>query len=497
MNTFMSRVPHGFRGLLLSCGLLACACAAQAADPLFTYTVQTGDELIKMAEASFTSNEGWKEVSTLNRLKDPNKIQPGQVLKIPLRLLKMVHREGILLSVSGEVLLSGQPATVGSLVPEGAQLHTGAHGSAQIQLADQSRVTLMPNTDAKLVTSQIIDFGNFDQKSQATWYTGLIRLTQGAVDVMAAKLARRNTPLQVETPTSVAGVRGTVFRVAYDDPASQNTRTEVLEGLVRTDSVAQKTGADLPKGTGTVLNPTVQQIKVSPLLEAPKLSGKAVVFKPLARWDMPALAGAERFKVQVSGFKDFSTIVREQVVAKQGRADFSGLPNGLWHVRVRGIDARTLEGFNANTTLQVMLPANASHPEVEWVASLDRMEVINGEHVLQFEPLGLEASHVVLASVKINRPPFVRVSKALVKPDGGPIRLNLGPLSAGENYLINLTVTQADGATLSPTNYAFDGLAAGQSVQSPLKRLADDTVPAPVEPAHKSKRSKRDKVSSS
>lgn len=487
-------IPPGSRYGLLAAILLTFSSVATSTESLFTYTVQPKDELIKMAEASFTSNEGWKEVATLNRLKDPNKIQPGQVLKIPLRLLKMVKREGVLLSVSGDVQLSGQPAVVGSLVPEGAQLQTGANSSAQVQLADQSRVTLMPHTDARLVTSQIIDFGNFDQKSQATWFTGLIRLTKGAVDVLAAKLAKRNTPLQVETPTSLAGVRGTVFRVAYEDPASQNTRTEVLEGVVRTDSVAQKTGADLPKGTGTVLNPSIQRIQVSPLLEAPSINAHTVVFKPQARWNMPTLAGAEHFKVQISGFKDFSNVVREQVVDRHGQADFSDLSNGVWHVRVRGIDARTLEGFNAEATLQVMLPANTSHPAAEWVAQNDRIDTLHGEHVLQFEPLGLDASHAILASVKINRPPYVRVAKALVKPDGGPIRLNLGPLTAGENYLINLTVTQADGATLSPTNYAFDGLPAGQSLSSPLKHLVSDTtLPIPAS-AHKSKHSKRHKA---
>lgn len=475
MKTITSWAPFGSRSLWLAVWLLTLQPIAHAADAFLNYTVQPKDELIKLAEASFTSAEGWKEVAELNRLKDPDNIHPGQVLKIPLRLLKTVKRDGILLSVSGDVQLAGKPARVGSLVPEGAQLQTGANGSAQVQLADQSRVTLMPNTEAKLVTSQIIDFANFDNKDQANWYTGLIRLSKGAIDVLASKLAKRHTPLQVETPTSVAGVRGTVFRVAHDNAATQNTRTEVLEGLVRTDSVAQETGADLPKGTGTVLNPAMPHIKVSPLLKAPSISAKAVAFKPQANWNAPTLTGARRFRVQISGDKNFSTVVHEQVIATQGQADFSGLSNGVWHLRVRGIDADTLEGFDANTTLQVMLPASSTHKAAEWVARNDRLDMVDSAHVLQFDALGLDASHAVLASVKINRPPFLRVAKVLVKPDGGPIRLNLGPLTPGEHYLINLTVTQADGATLTPTNYAFDGLPAGGFMRSPLRAMADDT----------------------
>ena len=470
---------RGLARLLFSCtsltlGLLALPPTVQAAEPSISYTVQPKDELIKMGEASFRSPEDWKEVAKLNRLKSADAIQPGQVLTIPLRLLKMRARDGVLLTTSGEVTLSGKPAQVGDLVPEGAQLQTGANGSAQVLLADGSRVTLMPNTHTILVTSQSVDPGSFDDKVSSNWFTGLLRLTKGAIDVLAAKLVKRTTPLKIETPSSVVGVRGTEFRVAFDDTATQNARTEVLTGLVRADSSAQAIGADLPKGTGTVISPSIERVKVSALLKAPKLASDVTVVKPDLRWPMPALAGAEHFKVQVSGFKDFSTIVREQTVSKQGQADFSGLPNGVWQLRVRGIDADTLEGFNADTRLHVMLPGNPGQAPVQWTARHAQLDVVNGQHVLRFDPQGLEPSHALLATVKINRAPYLRVAKTLVKPDGGPIHFNLGPLQAGESYLLNVTVTQADGATLSPSNYRFEGLPAGGHAEAPLQPVASE-----------------------
>ena len=484
---YMSPLAAGTSSLLFVCISLAASLItpppnAHAAEPGIAYTVQPKDELIKMAEASFMVPEDWKEVATLNRLKNPNAIQPGQVLQIPLRMLKKRASDGVLLSVAGEVWLSGKPAQVGNVVPEGAQLQTGANSSVQVRLADGSLITLMPNTHTTLVTSQSIDMGSFSDKTSPNWYTGLLRLSKGAMDVLAAKLVKRNTPLQIETPTSVVGVRGTEFRVAYDDPATQNARTEVLTGLVRADSPVQKIGADLPKGTGTVLNPKTERVKVSPLLKAPKLPNHVLVAKPDARWAMPTLAGAERFKVQISGFKDFSSIVREMTVNQQAQADFSGLPNGLWQLRVRGIDADTLEGYNADTSLQVMLAASPGQAPAEWLARNDRLNVVNGQHVLQFDPQGLDPSHALLASVVVNRPPYLRVAKARVKPSGGPISLNLGALQAGESYLLNVTVTQADGATLSPSNYQFEGLAPNGHMDAPLKAEGSDKAVLPTRP---------------
>jgi hypothetical protein len=102
----------------------------------------------------------------------------------------------------------------------------------------------------------------------------------------------------------------------------------------------------------------------------------------------------------------------------------------------------------------------------------------------------------------VNRPPYLRVAKTLVKPDGGPIRLNLGPLQAGESYWLNVTVTQADGATLTPSNYQFEGLAAIGHANAPLRAMAQQVTTHgvkkidPAKPAkHKRKHPRNHKLS--
>ena len=51
-----------------------------------TYTVEKGDNLSKIAK-HFYGKQDWKRIFDANRdqLSDPDRIQPGQVLKIPAR----------------------------------------------------------------------------------------------------------------------------------------------------------------------------------------------------------------------------------------------------------------------------------------------------------------------------------------------------------------------------------------------------------------------------
>lgn len=251
-----------------------------------------------------------------------------------------------------------------------------------LELADGSRVTLLPNTRAELVTSRGYAIRDAAASPSATWFSGLVRLVQGAIDTMAAKSGLRATPLQIQTPTSLVGVRGTQFRVACDDPATQNARTEVLEGAVKADNPEQGSSALLNQGKGAVLNPTVKNIKVVDLLEAPDLTATpGDILKPLALWPMPTLDAAKSFRVQIAADESFEKIVRSLVVTT-GNADFSNLPDGGWFARVRGIDGDGIEGFDSVKPVQVLLPPPPELPPRQWTVSEDRLDLVNGRHIL-------------------------------------------------------------------------------------------------------------------
>ncbi|MDR3452782.1 MAG: FecR domain-containing protein [Rhodoferax sp.] len=443
-----------------------------ADEPSVPYTVKPGDKLIAMAAHLFPGPDDWTEVARFNHLKNPNVIRPGQILQIPLHLLQSQSAIGKIISTFGDVQLAGSPAAVGSAVPEGGKLQTGANSSAVVELADGSRITMLPNTLAEVVTSRSYALRNAAASGSTTWFSGLVRLAQGALQTVANKAAHRATPLQIETPTSLVGVRGTQFRVAYDDPATKNARTEVLEGLVKADNTAQSSFADVARGQGALLNPAVKDIKVVALLKAPDLSGAPFdIFKPEALWPMPTLDGASRFRVQVASDESFDKIVRDMVVTT-GNADFSSVPNGSWFARVRGIDASGIEGFDSVKAVQVVLRPPVPQPPTPWRIGEDRLSVASGHQILQFSQVGLDASHTIVATVTADTPAATRIAQATARGDSPRITLDLGQLEAGTRYQLHLTVTQADGARVIPLDYRFvarDGWGWAEGTLQPMK----------------------------
>jgi len=72
------------RPALLAAALAAACGLARAADePMLAYTVSAHDTLIGLNRTLFASPKAWPEVARINRLPDPNKITPGQVLMVP------------------------------------------------------------------------------------------------------------------------------------------------------------------------------------------------------------------------------------------------------------------------------------------------------------------------------------------------------------------------------------------------------------------------------
>ena len=428
---------------------------APAAEPSLPYTVKPKDKLIVFSGQILNNPQDWPEVARFNSLKNPNLIAPGQVINIPTRLMKSQAVEGKVISTYGDVKLAGNAAAVGNPIAEGSKLQTGPNSSAVVELADGSRITLLPNTLAELVTSRNYAGRDAASSGSTNLFSGLIRLAQGTLDMLASKTARRATPLQVETPTSLIGVRGTQFRVAYEDPVNKTARTEVLEGLVRADNPSQNVGADLPQGKGAVINAASKEIRVADLLKAPDLSAiSADILKPLALWPMPALEGAKSYRVQIAVDDTFSKIVRDLVVTN-GRADLANLPNGGWFARVRGIDADGLEGYDSAKAVQVVLPPPPFVPPTQWSINADRLDVFDGRHILRFSQQGLDSSHTINARVSLNKPSATSLAEAKAKGDTARITLDLGYLEPGAQLRLSLTVTQADGAKVIPLTYIF------------------------------------------
>ncbi len=140
------------RRLLPLIALLAAA-AVHAAEPTVDLVVVRADTLIGLSNTVLVSTKAWREVARLNRLPDPNRIVPGQVLKIPARLLRSVPVDARLVSAVGDVRVGDTAAAEDAALAEGQAVLTGASSSAVIELADGSRLRLPPSSLAQAVAS--------------------------------------------------------------------------------------------------------------------------------------------------------------------------------------------------------------------------------------------------------------------------------------------------------------------------------------------------------
>lgn len=349
----MSKLLRALPLAVVLAGGAALPARAQQDGATLVYTVQPQDTLIGLGKTLLVDPAAWPEVARLNRLPDPNRIRPGQALKVPARLLRSAELPAQLVSVEGDVRIDGQPAAQGAPLRPGQRLSTEAASSAVLQLGDGSRVKLMPLSDTTLGEHRRYEIkaaGSTPGGDDGV-FASTMRLVRGSLDLLASKVLRAK-PLEVTTPTAVIGVRGTQYRVHHAVTPQEATRTEVLEGLVRADATAgaaARAGVDLPAGQGAVLQPGGGAPKAVALLPAPSLAGVPARFeRPLVRFQVPGEPAALR--VQVAADPAFDRVVRDEQVAAGSEVRLAGLADGVWQLRARRVDGNGLAGADASTS---------------------------------------------------------------------------------------------------------------------------------------------------
>lgn len=420
-------------------------------EPSLRYTVVKQDRLINFAKELLADPADWREVAKFNRMANPDRLTVGQQIDVPLRLLKFRAQQVEVLSASGDVSVAK-----GAVLAEGAQVRVGANSSVVLGLSDGSQIKVLPNSLAEVSKNRMYSQRDASRAISETWYSGVMRLAQGQVEVLASKAQRAET-LKVVLPTAVVGVRGTVFRAGV--VGSNNAKTEVVEGLVYADNPAQGSGATLGAGFGAVIDPTQREVKAVALLPAPVLAAESSARLPDSELQWGAVAGAASYRVQVARDAGFNELVLDER-STSPRVRLAALAQGNWHARARGIDAAGLEGLDASTRLAMLAPLPppapapaplAANPYQSLAVSSAALTFASGETVLALRGLTpAMQSHTLVFAAN-------RDLAAGAKRMPAAARVSLGKLAVGEYFL--RFVCNAPCAT---------------QVQSPLYRLELD-----------------------
>jgi hypothetical protein len=331
--------PRRFTALALTAAASCCFGTAVAADD-YRHVVRSGETLIGIGQELLQRPGDWPRLQHLNKVADPRRLRPGSTLRIPVALLRGEPVEARVTAVKGDVRAGGTQLAVGDSIGRGSQVTTGEQSFATITLVDGSRLALQPGSR--------LSVDEMSRRRNASVQQTHLRLDSGRVESVVARSAAARPQYTVTTPTATIGVRGTSFRVGVDETQTAS-RTEVTDGTVAVGGTRDKTRpVAIPAGYGVVASAGGELSKPVTLLPAPEVGALPVLQeRTIVRFSVPALVDASRYRFQVGSDRGMSNVLAESMNTKP-EAKFADLPDGDYVLRVRGVDARGLEGRDAN-----------------------------------------------------------------------------------------------------------------------------------------------------
>lgn len=307
--------------------------------PEWRYTVRPGDTLIDVSGRYLAEPARWPRLQKHNRIANPHRLVPGSALRIPLTWLRHEPAPASVVTVTGQVRVSRAGADersvqAGEQLDSGAVLSTAANSSATLRFADGSVMRLQPGTRVSLDTVSVYAGGGMVDTR--------VRLQQGRVEMEANPDRLPGSRLRVITPSAVAAVRGTRFRVATD---AEVTREETLEGEVALVASGRQVG--VPEGRGTLAELGQPPRPPVALLAAPDVTNLPARIESLPmRFALPAMPGAVSWLGHIAADVRFEQLLLENT-SPTPQLSFADVPDGRYMLRVRAADGQGLQGRDA------------------------------------------------------------------------------------------------------------------------------------------------------
>lgn len=310
-----------------------------SAEPEWRYTIRPGDTLIGLSRQYLTRPNEWPRLQKLNHITQTLRLRPGEALRVPLSMLRQTPAPTDVTAVAGSVNLTTQAGDtralqVGDKLLAGSRLSAAINSSASLRFADGSVLVLQPASTLQLDTVSVYAGGGMVDTR--------LRLQEGRAEITANPQHRGGNRLQVTTPSAVAAVRGTRFRVGA---AEGITRQETLEGQVGLAAAGSEVAVS--GGMGTVAEagqPPRPPVVLLPAADVSALPSR--VERLPMRFELPVMPGAAGWVGHISPDTPFDRVLLEKS-AKIPRLIFADLPDGHYVLRVRAEDGAGLQGRDA------------------------------------------------------------------------------------------------------------------------------------------------------
>ena len=328
-------------------------------DNMVKVTVEKGDCLTRICNKYLENPSLWRKISEINKMKNPDLILPGQTILFPASMMKGTPVAGRVTFVKGDAYYrmsdksEWKKVSLDDRIAEGAMVRTGSEGTLEIKFEDGNVFLLQPDTSIGLKAAR---------KSGEAHSRYRLSVNMGRLITNVQKSTGKESSVQIESPTAILGVRGTVVR-SYVAPDG-TTHFEVLEGEVFVEG--RKERIDVKKGEGTVIRPGQAPLAPKKLLEPAVLltelenlyTGFPVKFR-FSRVD-----GAVSCRIILARDKEMKDTVVDKIIIPGGEIEISGLEDGPYYMQNTSIDQLGLEGM-PSMPVRVNIRVNPLPPFVE------------------------------------------------------------------------------------------------------------------------------------
>lgn len=190
------------------------------------YSIRPDDKLKAIAERLLKPQYDWPSIAHYNHIKDIERLQVGSILKIPLSWLKHQPRPAKVVTFEGVALVKRRQNTRYQDLTGSTALYVGdevltREGRVVIGFADQSTI--------KLEEYSHLIFNKLSKYNEIGMVDTRMRLRRGGLRTIVSPLDK-GSRYEISTPSAVAAVRGTDFRLRTN---KLGTTLEVIEGAVQ------------------------------------------------------------------------------------------------------------------------------------------------------------------------------------------------------------------------------------------------------------------------
>jgi hypothetical protein len=311
----------------------------------FTYVVRRGDNPWNLTQRYLKSVVYWPRIQEYNRIPDPTAIPPGTRLRFPIAWMRGSSGAVLVADLRGQAEMQRDAditlLKAGMRIAPGATLRTGANASLTLQYPDGSRTLIGPDASLRLVELKRLDASQGQQVR--------FELERGQMENAVTNNRGKGGRFIIHTPAAIAAVRGTTFRLAA---SPHSVRSETLHGVVALHN--GKGTAVLRGGTGSHAQTGQAPATPTRLLPSPALDDvPARVERLPVELDIPAVAGAVRYRSQFAPAGGFSVVESDRLSTSARVTSAADLPDGIHRLRVRAIDAHGLEGLDAEREIVI------------------------------------------------------------------------------------------------------------------------------------------------